>query len=113
MKKCTLCVDRVYNESLPEDERKPACVLACPTRARTFGNINDPESEAASKIRENHGFKLMPEVGTSPSNHYLPKQKVKINIDENEILTRKHVIVTTEKQVASYAEVIAEDIAVP
>ncbi|MGD8681749.1 MAG: 4Fe-4S dicluster domain-containing protein, partial [Lysobacterales bacterium] len=31
MKKCTLCVDRIYDESLPESERKPACVLACPT----------------------------------------------------------------------------------
>lgn len=34
MKKCTLCVDRIYDESLPESERKPACVLACPTRDR-------------------------------------------------------------------------------
>jgi Fe-S-cluster-containing dehydrogenase component len=113
MKKCTLCVDRIYNENLPEEERKPACVLACPTRARTFGNINDPQSEAAIKIRESKGYKLMPEVGASPSNHYLPKQVVKIQIDEEEIMARKHVIVVTEKQVSSYAEVIAEDIAVP
>jgi len=36
MKKCTLCVDRIYNEDFPEAERKPACVLACPTNARLF-----------------------------------------------------------------------------
>ncbi|MGB5599961.1 MAG: 4Fe-4S dicluster domain-containing protein, partial [Thiothrix litoralis] len=36
MKKCTLCVDRIYDTSLREDRRKPACVLACPTSARLF-----------------------------------------------------------------------------
>ncbi|MBI4688456.1 MAG: 4Fe-4S dicluster domain-containing protein, partial [Nitrospirae bacterium] len=45
MKKCTLCADRIYNENLPEEERKPACVLSCPTRARVFGDIDDPQSE--------------------------------------------------------------------
>ncbi|MDH5378522.1 MAG: 4Fe-4S dicluster domain-containing protein, partial [Gammaproteobacteria bacterium] len=30
MKKCTLCVDRIYDQQLPEEERKPACVMACP-----------------------------------------------------------------------------------
>jgi ferredoxin len=30
MSKCTLCVDRVTSTTLPEPERKPACVLACP-----------------------------------------------------------------------------------
>ena len=34
MKKCTLCVDRINDERLPEEERQPACVLACPTHAR-------------------------------------------------------------------------------
>ena len=28
MKKCTLCVDRIYDRTLPERDRKPACVLA-------------------------------------------------------------------------------------
>jgi len=31
MKKCTLCVDRIYNDSIPEAQRQPACVQACPT----------------------------------------------------------------------------------
>jgi len=46
MKKCTLCVDRIYDRSLPENERKPACVMACPTSARLFGDVNDPDSDA-------------------------------------------------------------------
>jgi len=27
MKKCTLCVDRIYDQALPVEERQPACVL--------------------------------------------------------------------------------------
>ena len=74
MKKCTLCVDRIYDASLPERDRKPACVLACPTNARLFGDIHDPTSEAAKAIRERDGYALMPEWETRPANHYLPKK---------------------------------------
>ena len=49
MKKCTLCVDRIYDDALPEAERKPACVMACPTTARLFGDIHDPESEVSQR----------------------------------------------------------------
>ena len=35
MKKCTLCVDRIYNENLPEEDREPACVRTCPTGEET------------------------------------------------------------------------------
>ena len=34
MKKCTLCIDRITDETIPEAQRKPACVLACPSEAR-------------------------------------------------------------------------------
>src|SRR5690606_12631743 len=34
MKKCTLCIDRIYNEHLDEAERVPACVATCPASAR-------------------------------------------------------------------------------
>ena len=42
MKKCTLCVDRIYNDKLDEIDRQPACVQACPTCARHFGDLGDP-----------------------------------------------------------------------
>ena len=32
MTKCTLCVDRIHDEQLPKEDRKPACVKACPDR---------------------------------------------------------------------------------
>lgn len=81
MKKCTLCVDRIYDTSIPEDRRKPACVLACPTSARLFGDINDPESEVSVAIQERGGYALMPEWQTKPANHYLPKIHNSISID--------------------------------
>ena len=72
MKKCTLCVDRIYNENLPEAARVPACVAACPTGARSFGDLGDPTSGVSVLVRERGGFDLMPEQGCAPVNKYLP-----------------------------------------
>jgi Fe-S-cluster-containing dehydrogenase component len=72
MKKCTLCVDRIYNENLPEAEREPACVQVCPTRARHFGDLGDPESKVSKLVAERGGVALMPELGYAPVNRYLP-----------------------------------------
>ena len=72
MKKCTLCVDRIYNENLDESERQPACVQACPTRARHFGDLGDPESKVSKLVAERGGVALMPELGYNPVNRYLP-----------------------------------------
>ena len=72
MKKCTLCVDRIYNENLPAEDREPACVRACPSRARHFGDLGDPESEVSLLVLARGGFDLMPEQGTRPVNKYLP-----------------------------------------
>ena len=74
MTKCTLCVDRIHDTRLPEADRKPACVKACPTNARLFGDIKDPDSEVSRAIRERGGYPLMPEWDTQPANHYLPRQ---------------------------------------
>ena len=75
MKKCTLCVDRIYNEHIPEAQRQPACVQACPTRARSFGDFADSESEVSIKSRERNGQALMPELDYKPVNRYLPPRK--------------------------------------
>ena len=72
MKKCTLCVDRIYNENLEEAERQPACVQACPTRARHFGDLGDPESDISKLVAARGGVDLMPELGYQPVNQYLP-----------------------------------------
>jgi Fe-S-cluster-containing dehydrogenase component len=85
MKKCTLCVDRIYDEALPEADRKPACVMACPTSARLFGDIHDPDSQVSQAIRDNGGYALMPEWGTHPANHYLPRRKTAMPINSDEL----------------------------
>ena len=85
MKKCTLCVDRIYDQSLPESERQPACVLACPADARIFGDVHDPDSEVSMLIREQGGYALMPEWGTKPANHYLPRRKQVMHIHPDEL----------------------------
>jgi Fe-S-cluster-containing dehydrogenase component len=72
MKKCTLCIDRIYNENLAEAERQPACVQACPTRARHFGDLADPESRVSKLVAARGGIDLMPELGYKPVNKYLP-----------------------------------------
>lgn len=75
MKKCTLCVDRIYSEDLPEEDRIPACVRTCPSSARHFGDLADPESEVSLLVAARGGYDLMPEQGTRPVNKYLPPRK--------------------------------------
>lgn len=72
MKKCTLCVDRIYNENLDEVDRKPACVLTCPSKARHFGDLGDPNSEVSKLVRQRGGTDLQAELGYRPTNKYLP-----------------------------------------
>jgi Fe-S-cluster-containing dehydrogenase component len=80
MKKCTLCVDRIYNDNIPEQDRVPACVRACPANARHFGDLADPTSSVSLLVAERGGVDLMPEQGTRPVNKYLPPRP-KADID--------------------------------
>ena len=83
MKKCTLCVDRIYNDNIPEVDRVPACVKTCPTSARHFGDLGDPDSDVSKLVAKRNGFDLLPEQETKPVNKYLPPQS-SCNSEENE-----------------------------
>lgn len=72
MKKCTLCIDRIYNENLAPVDRVPACVATCPAQARHFGDLGDPNSAVSKLVAERGGVDLMPELGYKPVNKYLP-----------------------------------------
>jgi len=75
--KCNFCMERIDNgirKGLKpgiDREATPACVIACPTRSRYFGDQDDPEAEVVKIIRERKGFQLHKELGTEPSVYYL------------------------------------------
>jgi Fe-S-cluster-containing dehydrogenase component len=72
MKKCTLCIDRIYNENLEEEDRVPACVSTCPANARHFGDLGDPNSDVSRMVEDRGGYDLIPELQYQPVNKYLP-----------------------------------------
>jgi hypothetical protein len=47
-------------------------VQVCPTRARHFGDLGDPESDVSKLVAERGGVALLPELGYQPVNRYLP-----------------------------------------
>jgi Fe-S-cluster-containing dehydrogenase component len=75
MKKCTLCIDRIYNETMAPADRVPACVSTCPASARHFGDFADPDSNVSRLTAERGGYDLLPEMQTRPTNKYLPPRK--------------------------------------
>ncbi len=88
MRKCTLCVDRIHNEDLPEAEREPACVATCPSRARHFGDLADPQSKVSQLVKDRGGVDLLAELGYRPTNKYLPPRKATIPTGPREVPAR-------------------------
>ena len=77
--KCNFCVERIdegIRQGLQpgvEREATPACVNACPAKARYFGDLDDPNSEVSVLIKEKKAFQLHPEFGTEPSVYYIAR----------------------------------------
>jgi len=65
VEKCFFCHHRV------DAGLKPACVLACPTGAICFGDLNDPESEISKALAKNPTQVIKPEFGTKPCVFYI------------------------------------------
>jgi phenylacetyl-CoA:acceptor oxidoreductase 27-kDa subunit len=76
--KCSFCyqrIDRGLSLGLTpgvDADATPACVVVCPTGARMFGDLNDPESSASTALRENASYRLRENLGTGPRVYYLP-----------------------------------------
>jgi Fe-S-cluster-containing dehydrogenase component len=75
--KCNFCLERI-DEGMKQGfklgvdrEATPACVIACPTKARVFGDLDDPRSEVSLLIGGRRAAQLHPEYGTEPSVHYI------------------------------------------
>ncbi|CAA7625698.1 Fe-S-cluster-containing hydrogenase components 1 [Candidatus Terasakiella magnetica] len=75
--KCTFCVDRVdyglANNLTPgiDPEATPACVNACLSKALTFGDTDNPDSNVSTLLRQYKSFRMHEELGTGPNIHYL------------------------------------------
>ncbi|MCI9629208.1 MAG: 4Fe-4S dicluster domain-containing protein [Eggerthellaceae bacterium] len=65
VEKCTMCWHRVA-----QDE-EPACIEACPGRARFWGDLDDPNSEVAKLVKSRSTKQLLADEGTNPSVYYL------------------------------------------
>lgn len=64
MEKCTFCIQKTRKGE------NPACVDACPTGARVFGNLLDPSSAIRRIIETKKVFRLKEELGTEPKFWY-------------------------------------------
>ncbi len=64
--KCTWCFHRVHKGL------EPVCVRACPTGARMFGDLDDPDSEVGRLLSRPEAVAVLkPEMGNKPSLYYL------------------------------------------
>ena len=64
MEKCTFCIQRTRKGKVT------ACVEACPTGARVFGNLLDPDSEIRFVLKNKKVYRLKEDLGTDPKFWY-------------------------------------------
>ena len=65
--KCNFCEDRLRQGKLP------ACVVACPAKARLFGDLEDSKSEPSLALGRCSTYRLLPELNTEPAVYYIPE----------------------------------------
>lgn len=63
--KCDFCQHRIGRG------QEPACVVTCPTRARVFGDLNDPQSAVRQLLNEEKLVRIIgPHSNTQPNIYY-------------------------------------------
>lgn len=79
VEKCHFCshrIDKGLAHGLTpgvDREATPACVVVCPTGARVFGDLNDPESPVSAARQEAIvTLRLREELSTEPRVYYIP-----------------------------------------
>jgi molybdopterin-containing oxidoreductase family iron-sulfur binding subunit len=82
IEKCTYCQHRIAaartqadleGRPIRDGEVETACQRACPTRAITFGDLNDRESAVARAKGDPRNYALLGELGTRPRTTYLAR----------------------------------------
>ncbi len=83
MEKCTYCVQRIEtarieaakrNAPIPDGAVQTACQAACPTRAITFGNLNDKGSAVSKARADGRNYALLGELNIRPRTSYLAER---------------------------------------
>ncbi len=64
VEKCTFCLHRTRSG------KYPACLEVCPTGARVFGNLLEPNSEISYILKNKRVYILKEDVGTQPRFYY-------------------------------------------
>ncbi len=82
MEKCTFCIQRIVSTEInAKVEKRPvrdgeivtACAQACPTKAISFGDMKDPESEMMKRraANKNRAYRSLEALNTQPAIMYL------------------------------------------
>jgi len=79
MEKCTFCKHRI-DDGLErgltpgvDDAATPACVVACPTGARVFGDLKDEDSPISQRLNQcDTPITLRDDLSTAPKVYYIP-----------------------------------------
>lgn len=80
VEKCTFCHHRLQKakeqaraegRSVEDRDYIPACVETCPTEALAFGDLDNPKSEVARKIRSPRTYRELEDLGTEAKVYYL------------------------------------------
>jgi tetrathionate reductase subunit B len=81
--KCDFCYHRITRGL------QPACVDACTGRARIFGDLNDPNSEASRYMSSKSTLRLRADLDTRPKVHYLFADETIMGPDYSQLLARR------------------------
>ncbi|KKD58653.1 4Fe-4S ferredoxin [Grimontia sp. AD028] len=65
--KCDFC----RHTNLAEG-KEPACVESCPTKALTFGDLNDPQSKVSQLLEQKTVYRDKAHLGTAPQLYKVP-----------------------------------------
>jgi len=82
VEKCTFCAQRIQEtklhakmegRELADGEMMTACMQSCPTKALTFGDRNNANSEVSKMFKDPRNYHILEELHTLPSVGYLTK----------------------------------------